>query len=33
MAWSVPTWKIRWIFQNQFLSREVRAETRHSLYT
>jgi len=33
MAWSVPTWKIRRIFQRQFLFGEVRAETRHSSYT
>jgi len=33
MAWSVLTWKILRIFQSQFLSGEVRAETRHSSYT
>jgi hypothetical protein len=30
MAWSVLDWKIRRIFQSQFLSGEVRAETRHT---
>tara|TARA_R110002051_G_scaffold257482_1_gene316499 strand:+ start:1926 stop:2099 length:174 start_codon:yes stop_codon:yes gene_type:complete len=33
MAWSVHTWKILRIFQSQFLSGEVCAETRHSSYT
>jgi len=33
MAWSVFTWKIRRIFQSQFLFGEVRALTRHSSYT
>ncbi len=33
MAWSVLTWKILRIFQSQFLSGKVCAETRHSSYT
>ncbi len=33
MAWSVHTWKILRIFQSQFLSGKVCAETRHSSYT
>ena len=33
MAWSVLTWKILRISQSKFLSKEVRAETRHSSYT
>lgn len=33
MAWSVHNWKILRIFQSQFLSGEVRAETRHSSNT
>tara|TARA_R110002049_G_scaffold47596_2_gene136950 strand:+ start:77678 stop:78001 length:324 start_codon:yes stop_codon:yes gene_type:complete len=33
MAWSVSTWKIRRIFQSQFLFGEDCCETRHSSYT
>jgi hypothetical protein len=33
MAWLVLTWKIRRIFQGQFLFEEVRAKTHHSSYT